>query len=168
VEISVISGKTLFLVIVMDRSAYKLVHEQLVPRKLEEVFSFFARAENLQTLTPKWLNFRILSVDPQPMREGTRISYALRVHGISLRWTSEIVEWDPPHAFVDVQIRGPYKLWRHTHRFAAQGESTRITDEVQYALPFGILGRIAHRFLVRSDVEKIFAYRQERINALFG
>ena len=152
----------------MDRFAYKLVREQLVPRKLEDVFSFFARAENLQTLTPEWLNFRILRVDPQPMRAGTRISYSLRVHGISVRWTSEIVEWDPPHRFVDVQTRGPYKLWRHTHRFQADGEGTRITDEVLYALPFGVLGRVAHRLVVRSDVEKIFAYRQAQISSLFG
>jgi ligand-binding SRPBCC domain-containing protein len=155
-------------VVVVDRSTYTLVREQVVPRKLEDVFSFFARAENLQSLTPNWLNFRILSVDPQLMLEGTRISYALRVHGISVRWTSEIVEWDPPHRFVDVQIRGPYKLWRHTHRFEAESEGTRITDEVLYALPFGVLGRIAHRLMVRSDIEKIFAYRQAQIIALLG
>jgi ligand-binding SRPBCC domain-containing protein len=152
----------------MDRSNYKLVREQLVPRKLEDVFSFFARAENLQSLTPEWLNFQILSVDPEPLHEGTHVSYALRVHGFPVRWTSKIVEWDPPHRFVDVQIRGPYQLWRHTHGFHAEGNGTRITDEVLYALPFGVLGRVAHRLVVRSDVEKIFAYRQAQISALFG
>jgi ligand-binding SRPBCC domain-containing protein len=152
----------------MSHSTYKLVREQLVPRKLEDVFGFFSRAENLESLTPEWLNFKILSIDPQPVQKDTRISYALRVHGLPVRWTSVIVEWEPPHGFVDVQIRGPYKLWRHSHCFQAEGGHTRITDEVLYALPFGVLGRIAHRLMVRSDVEKIFAYREAKIAALFG
>jgi ligand-binding SRPBCC domain-containing protein len=152
----------------MSHSTYKLVHEHLVPRKLEEVFGFFSRAANLELLTPEWLHFRILSIDPQPIRRNTRISYALRVHGLSVRWTRAIVEWEPPHRFVDVQIRGPYKLWRHVHLFRAQGDHTRVTDEVLYALPLGVLGRIAHRLMVRSDVEKIFAYREAKVAALFG
>jgi ligand-binding SRPBCC domain-containing protein len=149
-------------------TTYSLVREQVVPRRLEEVFTFFARAENLECLTPGWLNFKILSVDPQPAQKGTQISYALRVHGLPLRWTSEIVEWNPPHSFVDVQVRGPYQLWHHIHRFQAEGERTRIIDEVLYALPLGSLGRVAHRLMVRSDVERIFAFREEKIRTLFG
>src|SRR5437899_1538566 len=129
----------------MPHSPYTLLHEQVVPCRLEEVFAFFACVENLEAITPEWLHFRILSVRPQPVQEGTLISYALRVRGLPVRWTSEIVEWNPPHMFVDMQVRGPYKLWRHTHRFAAEGNSTRITDEVQYALPLGFLGRIGHK-----------------------
>src|SRR5262249_24160336 len=141
----------------MSEFSYTFAHEQVVPRRLEDVFEFFSRAENLELLTPGWLHFRILSVDPQPLRTGTRISYALRVRGVPVRWASEIVEWEPPRRFVDVQKRGPYKLWRHTHRFQDEGEHTRIIDEVLYALPLGLLGRIVHRLIVRSDVEKIFA-----------
>lgn len=152
----------------MKNVPYTLFREQFVPRKPEDVFDFFSRAENLEPLTPPWLHFRILSVDPRPLREGTRISYALRVHGLPLRWTSEIVEWTPPHGFVDVQVRGPYRLWRHAHRFRAEAGRTRIADEVLYALPFGVLGRITHRVMVRSDVEKIFAYRAVKIQALLG
>jgi ligand-binding SRPBCC domain-containing protein len=152
----------------MKHVPYTLLREQVVSRKLEEVFEFFSCANNLESLTPKWLHFKILSVDPQPVQKGSLISYRLRVHGLPVNWTSEIVEWNPPHKFVDLQVRGPYKLWRHTHRFRAEGERTRITDVVLYALPLGILGRVAHRLMVRSDVEKIFAFREEQIRALFG
>ena len=118
--------------------------EQVVPRPLEEVFDFFSRAENLQQLTPPWLHFRILSVAPQPVRRGTLIRYSLRWRVFPIRWTTEIIEWDPPHRFVDVQLKGPYKLWHHEHRFIAEGNATRIQDEVQYLLPFGFIGRVAH------------------------
>ena len=152
----------------MPSQPYKLVHEQLVPRKLADVFDFFSRAENLETLTPDWLHFKIESVNPQPVQKGTLISYKLRVRGLPLRWTSEIREWSPPTQFVDFQKRGPYKLWHHTHRFIAEGDSTRIVDEVLYALPFGPLGRIAHAIIVKSDVENIFRYREMKIRELFG
>jgi ligand-binding SRPBCC domain-containing protein len=145
---------------------FRLHREQLVPRPIHEVFEFFSRAENLQAITPEWLNFEIL-VNPPPVRKGTLIDYKLRLHGLPLRWQSEVVEWDPPHTFVDVQVRGPYKLWHHTHRFVAEGNSTRIVDEVRYQLPFGMLGALAHRLMVRRDVEKIFSFRQQKIASLF-
>lgn len=147
---------------------YSFVHEQLVPRRLDEVFAFFSRPENLQSITPDWLNFNVLSAGPQPLQKGTRIHYRLRVHGVPVRWTSEIVAWEPPHKFTDLQVRGPYKLWRHTHVFAAEGNSTRISDEVLYELPFGPLGGLVHWLMVRRDVEKIFAFRKARIRELFG
>jgi uncharacterized protein len=142
--------------------------EQFVPRPLDEVFEFFSKAENLQELTPAWLHFRILSVDPSPVRKGTLIRYSLRWRIFPIYWTTEIIEWQTPHRFVDVQLKGPYKLWHHEHRFAAEGNGTRITDEVQYDLPFGFLGRIAHTLKVRNDVRQIFAYRTEAVDRLFG
>jgi len=152
----------------MTNNPYRLVHEQLVPRKLEEVFDFFSRAENLETLTPGFLHFKIVSVSPLPVQKGTLINYKLRVRGLPLRWTSEIREWNPPTQFVDFQTGDPYKFWHHTHRFIAEGNNTRIMDEVLYDLPFGPLGRLAHSVLVKSDVEKIFRYREMKIQALFG
>ncbi len=142
--------------------------EQFVPRPLPEVFDFFSEANNLQKLTPAWLHFRILSVDPAPIRKGTLIRYSLRWRIFPIHWTSEIVEWEPPHRFVDLQLKGPYKLWRHEHSFATLGNGTRILDEVQYRLPFGVLGSIAHTLKVKKDVETIFAYRTEAVNRLFG
>ena len=142
--------------------------EQFVPRPLAEVFSFFSKAENLEKLTPPWMHFQILSVDPTPVQKGTLIRYALRWRIFPIRWTTEITDWEPPHRFVDLQLKGPYKLWHHEHRFIAEGNGTRITDEVQYLLPFGVLGTIAHAIKVKNDVNTIFAYRTEAVNRLFG
>ena|ERR1700722_6512641 len=142
--------------------------EQFVPRPLAEVFSFFAMAENLEKLTPPWLHFRILSVDPTPLQKGTLIRYVLRWRVFPIRWTTEITEWEPPHRFVDVQLKGPYKVWHHEHRFIAEGNGTRIIDEVQYLLPFGVLGSIAHAMKVKNDLKTIFAYRAQVVNRLFG
>jgi ligand-binding SRPBCC domain-containing protein len=152
----------------MPLKTYTLMFRQQVPRGLQEVFSFFAQAENLQIITPAWLGFRIVSVTPAPIRQGSMIRYKLRVHGIPLRWTSQIVEWDPPHRFVDLQLRGPYKLWRHEHRFEAFASGTRITDVVTLALPLGLLGDLAYKLKVRSDVQEIFAFREAKISQLFG
>ncbi|MGZ7091252.1 MAG: SRPBCC family protein [Candidatus Angelobacter sp.] len=152
----------------MADKTYTLAFAQQVPRQLPEVFAFFSCAENLEVLTPPWLNFKILEVTPQPLRQGTLINYSLRVHGIPLRWTSEIIEWEPPHRFVDLQLRGPYKLWRHEHRFEARDGGTLISDTITLALPLGILGQLAYKIKVRSDVQEIFAFREKKIRALFG
>src|ERR1051325_4416818 len=123
----------------MADKTYTLDFKQQVPRPLPEIFEFFSRAENLEVLTPPWLNFKILHVRPQPVQKGTLIDYKLRLHGIPLRWTSEIVDWDPPHRFVDLQLRGPYKLWRHEHRFEPRDGGTLISDTITLALPLGFL-----------------------------
>ena len=152
----------------MANKTYTLAFEQQVARGLPEVFAFFSRAENLEAITPPWLNFKIRAVTPRPVQKGTIISYSLRVHGIPLRWTSEIVEWEPPHRFVDVQLTGPYKLWRHEHRFESRDGGTLITDKVVLALPLGVLGRLVYKIKVRSDVEEIFAFREEKIRSIFS
>ena len=142
--------------------------EQFVPRPLVEVFKFFSDARNLQRLTPAWMHFRILSVDPEPVQKGTLIRYSLRWRIFPIRWTTEIIAWEPPYRFVDIQSKGPYKLWRHEHRFVAEGGGTRILDEVQYQLPFGPFGRLAHALKVKKDVETIFAYRKDTVGKIFG
>ena len=152
----------------MTPGAYVLRSDQLVPRRLDEVFEFFSRAENLQELTPAWMRFKILSVAPQPVQRGTLIRYSLRWRVFPIRWTTEIVDWEPPNRFVDIQLKGPYKLWRHEHRFIAEGNSTRIVDEVQYQLPFGALGRLAHAIKVRRDVAAIFEYRKQAVERRFA
>jgi ligand-binding SRPBCC domain-containing protein len=139
--------------------------ELWLPRPREVVFDFFADARNLQNITPPWLHFVILTPPPIEMRPGTLIDYKLRVHGLPLRWQTEITEWNPPHHFVDQQLRGPYKLWHHTHRFFDQDGGTRCVDEVRYLPPGGAL--INHLF-VKRDVQKIFAYRQQQLQKHFG
>ncbi len=148
--------------------AFKLEREQWVPRPLEEVFAFFADAGNLEILTPAWLRFEILTPGPIAIRTGAIIDYKLRWHGLPFRWKTEITEWQPPYRFEDLRLKGPYKLWRHTHRFEPVGQGTRIGDAVEYALPFGLLGRAVHAVSVRRNVEEIFNYRDEKVRELFG
>jgi len=145
-----------------------LHREQWVPRPLDEVFAFFSEAGNLEQITPAWLNFRVRSGAGGAITAGTKIDYRLAWHGIPLRWTTEIVRWEPPHAFEDLQISGPYRLWRHTHRFEAERGGTRLIDDVRYALPLGLLGRAVYALVVRRDIERIFDFRRRRIRALFG
>lgn len=146
---------------------YTLQREIFVRRPLAEVFEFFSRAENLERITPPWMHFRILTPPPIQMREGATIAYALRVRGIPLGWLTEIERWNPPYEFVDVQVKGPYKLWQHTHRFLAVEGGTSIVDRVRYALPFGLLGRLVHRFQVARDIGQIFDYRARQVQSLF-
>jgi ligand-binding SRPBCC domain-containing protein len=145
---------------------YTLKREQWVPRPLPEVLEFFSNAGNLEILTPAWLRFKILAI-PISMTAGTKIQYRISWHGLPLRWTTEILRWEPPREFVDLQLSGPYKLWHHTHRFEEERGGTRITDIVQYALPLGPLGWMAHALWVKRDVERIFDYRVARIEEMF-
>src|SRR5665213_3085687 len=114
------------------RAPFTLQREQWVPRPLQEVFACFADARNLETLTPAWLSFEILTPERIEMTTGVIIDYKLRWHGIPLCWKTEITRWQPPNYFEDLQIKGPYKLWRHIHRFDAVENGTRISDTVQY------------------------------------
>lgn len=144
---------------------YILETELWLPRSRDEIFPFFAEARNLETLTPPWLRFEVLTPAPITMRPGALIDYRLRVHGVPLRWRTEIAEWQPPQRFVDVQVRGPYRLWHHTHTFEAREGGTLCGDRVRY-WPRG--GAVINWLLVRRDVERIFAFRRRRMQELFG
>jgi ligand-binding SRPBCC domain-containing protein len=142
----------------------QLQASQWLPVPLDEVFGFFSDASNLQALTPPWVHFKILTPLPITMQPGTLIDYRIRLRGIPITWQSEISVWDPPHRFVDVQVRGPYTRWVHTHNFAAERGGTTITDAVDFDVPLGfVLG-----WFVKRDVEKIFGYRRQELSRLFG
>jgi ligand-binding SRPBCC domain-containing protein len=142
---------------------HRLQREQLVPRPLEEVFAFFASAGNLERITPPWLRFELRSPEPSAMAPGTRIDYRLHVHGVPLRWTSLIEEWEDGRGFVDRQLRGPYRLWHHRHEFSAHAGGTLVRDDVHYALPLEPLGALAHLLTVRRDLRRIFDFRQRAV-----
>lgn len=136
----------------------------LLRRSLPEVFAFFAGAENLNLLTPPWLHFSILTPLPIEMRQGTVIRYRLRLRGFPVRWDSEITEWEPPLRFTDMQIRGPYRLWVHRHRFEETPEGTLVTDTVTYRVPGGSL---VNRLFVAGELRRIFAYRKAKLLELY-
>ena len=146
---------------------YTISRTQWVPKPLNEVFDFFSRPANLQELTPPLLDFHILEA-PEQIRAGSLIRYRLRVHKVPVNWTTEIVEWKPPLRFVDIQLKGPYTLWRHQHTFAVERGGTTISDRVSYSLPLGPLGQIVHALIVRRDVEQIFEFRSVKMQELFG
>ena len=148
-------------------TAHVLERRQLVPRPVEEVFAFFSEAVNLARITPKWMNFRILEPRPAQIKAGTRLNYVIGWHGLPLRWTTEILAWSPPRMFVDVQLRGPYRVWHHTHTFEPVDGGTLMTDVVRYQLPLGPIGALIHQWKVRKDVEAIFDHRRDCIACLF-
>jgi ligand-binding SRPBCC domain-containing protein len=147
---------------------HRLERSQRVDRPRDAVFAFFGEARNLERITPPWLRFEVDATEPERMGEGTLIHYRLRLHGVRLRWTSRIEEWNPDHGFVDRQLRGPYRLWQHRHTFAADGGATVVGDEVHYALPLGRLGELAHPLFVAPDLRRIFDYRQAAVIRLLA
>ena len=144
---------------------FKLEAELWLPRRRDAVFLFFADAFNLETLTPPWLKFEVLTPRPIEMRAGLRIDYRLRLRGLPLRWQSEITAWEPPRRFVDEQRRGPYRAWIHEHLFEERDGGTLARDGVRYKV---IGGRLVNALLVRRDVERIFSFRQEKLRELLG
>ncbi len=139
--------------------------ELLLPRPRSEIFPFFADAHNLEAITPPWLKFEVLTPKPIAMRPGALIDYRIKVHGFPISWRTEIKEWSPPDRFVDVQLRGPYRLWHHTHTFEERPDGTLCKDEVRY-WPRG--GALMNWLFVGKDVERIFKYRQKRLLEIFA
>lgn len=134
----------------------------------EELFPFFAKAENLEAITPPHLGFRILSPLPIQMREGVHIDYRLSLHGLPVSWRTRITRWDPPRSFQDVQERGPWARWEHLHTFEAlPGGGSTMHDHLRLQAPFGWLGRLAWP-LLRHQVQGIFTHREVALRALFG
>jgi len=144
---------------------FRLLSRQWLPAPLEQVFPFFADAFQLETLTPDWLKFQVLTPPPIAMRVGLRIDYRLRLHRIPVRWQSEITEWEPGRRFVDEQRRGPYKRWRHLHLFESVDGGTAVLDDVAYAV-YG--GRLVNRLCVQPDLERIFAFRRRKLAEIFA
>lgn len=147
---------------------YRLEQEQFIPRGRDEVFAFFSDATNLQQLTPGFLRFSILTPGSTPIQTGTNIDYRLRILGVPCRWRSRIEDFDAPHHFVDVQVKGPYQYWHHRHEFRSVERGTVMVDRVEYSLPWSILGTIAHAVFVRRMLARIFDFRRQRVAEIFA
>lgn len=144
-----------------------LTAEAWLPRPRADVFPFFADAANLNALTPPWLSFTI-DTPGVLMRVGAVIDYRLRIRGVPIRWRTLITAWEPPCRFVDEQVRGPYVQWIHEHTFADEVRGgvpgTLCRDTVRYK---HMGGPIVQAFMVGPDLQRVFAYRTQRLQEIF-
>ena len=146
---------------------FHLDRELAIARPLKEVFAFFSNPKNLEAITPPWLRFQIRDASEDPLRKGSQIRYRLKVHGFPMGWTSLISTWNPPYSFVDEQVRGPYRVWHHTHTFTPQDGGTVLGDDVVMRPRGGPLAPLVMR-CVRSDVARIFTHRAKVMAEVFG
>ncbi|HZH65948.1 MAG TPA: SRPBCC family protein [Flavisolibacter sp.] len=149
---------------------YSVFSRQNVPVSLEEVWAFFSDAKNLAAVTPPHLNLKVTNeVYGGALYPGQVMTYKVKpLLGIPIAWMTEITHVEPMKYFVDEQRKGPYKLWHHQHHFKKIEGGVEMTDLVHYRLPLGILGSVANSLLVKSELNKIFAYRYQRVIELFG
>ena len=146
---------------------YSLDSVQFINKPIEDVFEFFSKPDNLSVITPPRLGFKILTPTPIDMSTGRLIDYKIYLMGIPIHWRTLITDFDPPHMFVDQQIKGPYTMWHHTHTFQKVDGGVEIKDRVVYSIPFSILGRLLNFLWIRKDLENIFNYRKKVIDELF-
>jgi ligand-binding SRPBCC domain-containing protein len=144
-----------------------LKRSQVIPVPIKLVFSFFENAENLSKITPPDLGFSILTPMPIQMRSGAVIDYVVHPFGIPIRWTTLIVDYEPPFKFSDVQLKGPYSFWHHVHTFHEQGNETLMNDEIHYVLPGGRVGDLLGQYFVKRDLNRIFEFRKSVIEKVF-
>lgn len=152
----------------MTDAPYRLVRTTHIAGDIEHVFGFFKDPRNLETITPPWLRFRITSTSENVVRNGTRIRYRLCLHGLPLSWESRITEFVENSHFADEQVSGPYARWYHRHSFRTVNGGVEMVDDVEYRLPFGVLGRLAHWLIVRRQLRGIFDYRTTIIESLLN
>lgn len=137
----------------------------VLPRRPDELFSFFSDAFNLERITPPFLKFRVVSEAPLELRKGSEIDYRLRLHGLPIRWRTLIKDWNPPHGFIDEQLEGPYRRWIHEHSFAPHPNGTLARDRVYYEV---LGGRLVNAVIVERDVRRIFEFRRGCLLRLFA
>jgi ligand-binding SRPBCC domain-containing protein len=148
---------------------YQLIKKQFVPTDLETCWEFFSSPKNLKTITPPYMGFDVLTEIPDKMYEGLMIEYRVTpLLGIPMNWITEIKYVHDLKFFVDEQRKGPYKIWHHEHHFKTVEGGVEMLDIVSYELPLGLLGKMAHPFIVKNKLEEIFAYRFKKVEEIFG
>src|SRR5262249_3254886 len=149
-------------------AVHRLERTQIVPISTEKAFGFFSDPGNLEKLTPDSVHFQFAEPPPDKLSPGSILRYRLRLYAVPVNWRTRIESVDEPNEFVDVQEKGPYASWRHTHRFRTiDATHTEIRDQVEFTMPLGILGEIAYRTFVARSLRQIFDYREEALRTLF-
>ena len=149
---------------------HELYREQQLNCDLQTAWDFFSSPMNLPKITPKDMAFTVLSEQKSnKIFEGMIIDYTVSpLLGIPLKWKTRITSVIPNKSFTDFQEKGPYKLWNHHHEFIPNEKGVLMIDKVDYELPFGLLGNIAHALFVKKKLEKIFNYRFQILENLFN
>lgn len=147
---------------------YKLTGKLDLPISLDQAWDFFSNPNNLSKIMPTNMGFKVIEGATLPLFEGQVIEYKVTPLPLfKTTWISEITHINKPHYFIDTQLEGPYKLWHHKHFLKATGTGTEITDVVHYQVPFGIIGRILHPFIIKPKLDSIFEYREKQISQIF-
>lgn len=148
---------------------YTLYREQRLPISLEEAWNFFSSPANLKKITPEYMGFEIISgYNEEKMFPGMIIEYIVKpVLNLPMRWVTEITHVKENKYFIDEQRFGPYKFWHHLHQFKLEDGKLIMIDKVNYSLPLGLIGRIAHSLFVRNRIEAIFNFRSKILKEIF-
>jgi ligand-binding SRPBCC domain-containing protein len=148
---------------------YTVHTQQKLPITLDKAWDFLSDPKNLQTITPDYMGFKILSGTDRPMFEGQLIQYIVTpIAGIKMKWVTEITHVRDKEYFVDEQRFGPYALWHHKHFLKEIPGGVLMEDVVDYKVPLGILGQLVHPFMVKPKLDEIFNYRKQKLTELFG
>lgn len=149
---------------------HKLYREQQLNCDIQTAWEFFSSANNLSKITPKEMNFIVLTeMTEDEIFEGMIIDYYVSpVFGIKMKWKTEITQVDFQKSFIDFQKKGPYKLWNHHHEFIINDKGVLMKDSVDYELPLGFLGEIAHKLFVKKKLEHVFSYRYKVLEERFN
>ena len=148
---------------------YTLHKKQNLPISIEKAWDFLSNPKNLKTITPGYMSFDILSGADRAMYAGQIIQYIVTpILGIKTKWVTEITHVKDNEYFVDEQRFGPYALWHHKHFIKPIEGGVEMEDIIDYKIPMGILGQLAHPILVKPKLQEIFDYRQKKLVELFG
>ena len=142
---------------------------QNLPITCDQAWDFLSDPNNLKTITPDYMGFEILGGAEKKMYAGQIIQYIVTpVMGIPIKWVTEITHVKEGEYFVDEQRFGPYALWHHKHFIRPIENGVEMEDIIDYKIPFGTLGRLAHPVIVKPKLNEIFDYRQKKLIELFG
>ncbi len=148
---------------------YQYKSKQKLPISIDIAWDLLSNPKNLQKIMPDYLGFKILSGADRPMFAGQIIQYNVTpVLGIPVKWITEITHVDDKKYFVDVQLYGPYSLWHHKHFIKEVKGGVEMEDIVDYKVPLGILGQLAHPFIVKPKLNEIFEFRRKKLIEMFG
>ena len=150
-------------------TTYTLKRSQKLGISKNQAWDFFKNPKNLKEITPDHLGFDIITESlPEEIHTDLLIEYRVKpILGIPLKWITQISNVDKPNGFVDLQIKGPYKLWHHEHTFDSIEGGVLMVDKVTYALPLGWIGKIFHPIIIKPQLEKIFNYRFKYLEEKF-